>query len=136
MNCLLIHSIDDDTSTVANAEVVHNRIGSTVKRKIFIDDCYHIITMDNERELVARETRWFFEEVSSTPLHGHSNAGFTADSGPSLDDAVQRVIGRSGHSWWVRGEKAAMSAFGKRRRPNAPASRRPARAHWCSASRV
>jgi carboxylesterase len=67
-NCLLIHSIDDDTSTVANAEFVHNRIGSTVKRKIFLDDCYHIITMDNERELVASETRWFFEEASSTPL--------------------------------------------------------------------
>ena len=31
---------------------------------------------------------------SSTPLHGHSNVGFTADSGPSLDDAVQRVVFR------------------------------------------
>ncbi|MEA3117746.1 MAG: carboxylesterase [Paraburkholderia sp.] len=69
-NCLLIHAIDDDTSTVANAEFVHDRIGSTVKRKIFLDDCYHIISMDNERELVARETRWFFEEALSTPLRG------------------------------------------------------------------
>ena len=62
-NCLLIHAIDDDTSTAANAEFVHAHIGSEVSRKILLDDCYHIITMDNERELVARETQWFFEEA-------------------------------------------------------------------------
>src|ERR1700722_17377176 len=32
---------------------------------------------------------------SSTPLLGHSNVGFTPDSGPSLDDAIQRVVGHS-----------------------------------------
>ena len=62
-NCLLIHAIDDDTSTTANAEFVQAHIGSPVSRKILLDDCYHIITMDNERELVARETQWFFEEA-------------------------------------------------------------------------
>jgi hypothetical protein len=37
-------------------------------RKISSDDCCHINSRDNERELVAREMRWFFEEASSTPL--------------------------------------------------------------------
>src|SRR5260370_28157108 len=43
---------------------------------------------------------------SSTPLHGHSNVGFTAYSGPSLDDAVQRVVGLCRHSGDDVGEAA------------------------------
>ena len=62
-DCLLIHAVDDDVSTTANANQVHARIGSTFKRKVFLDDCYHIITMDNERDLVARETHWFLDEA-------------------------------------------------------------------------
>jgi carboxylesterase len=67
-DCVLIHAIDDDVSSTANAEFVYARVGSPCKRKIFIDNCYHIITMDNERELVANETRWFFED--SAARHG------------------------------------------------------------------
>jgi carboxylesterase len=59
---LLIHAIDDETSSPRNASVVHDRIGATVKRKILLDDSYHIITMDNEREAVARETLAFLAE--------------------------------------------------------------------------
>ena len=62
-DCLIIHAVDDDISSAANAELVHSKIGSSRRRKIFLDDCYHIITMDNERELVARETQYFFEEA-------------------------------------------------------------------------
>lgn len=71
-DCLLIHAIDDDVSTTANAELVYSRVGSQRKRKIYLDNCYHIITMDNERELVASETRWFFEEAAE--LHWTASA--------------------------------------------------------------
>lgn len=69
-DCLLIHAIDDDIATTANADCVYARISSLRKRKIFLDDCYHIITMDNERELVARETQWFFEEAAESRCLG------------------------------------------------------------------
>lgn len=59
---LLIHAVDDETSSPRNASFVHERIGADVKRKILLDDCYHIITMDNERETVARETLAFIAE--------------------------------------------------------------------------
>lgn len=59
---LVMHAVDDDTASPRNAETVHRRLGSTRKRKILLDDCYHIITMDNEREIVARQTQLFFEE--------------------------------------------------------------------------
>ena len=60
---LVIHAVDDETASPKAAEFAMEYIGSPVKRKIFLDNSYHIITMDNERELVARETGLFFQEA-------------------------------------------------------------------------
>ena len=59
---LVVHAIDDDISSVKSADFVAEHIGSREVRKIFLDDSYHIVTMDNERELVVRETRNFIQE--------------------------------------------------------------------------
>lgn len=61
-DCLLIHGVDDDTTNPRNTLRVHDLIGSPIKRKLLLDDCYHIITMDNERETVASETVAFFRD--------------------------------------------------------------------------
>lgn len=61
-DCLLIHAIDDETASAKNARLVLARIGSVFRRAIFLDDSYHMITVDNERELVARETVVFLRE--------------------------------------------------------------------------
>ena len=54
-----VRAIDDDTASAKSADFVVRHIGSPVVRKIYLDDSYHMVTMDNERELVARETRDF-----------------------------------------------------------------------------
>jgi carboxylesterase len=59
---LVVHAIDDDIASMKSADFVVDRIGSKRVRTIFLDDCYHIVTMDNERELVASETSNFFVE--------------------------------------------------------------------------
>jgi carboxylesterase len=59
---LIIHAIDDETSSPRNADAVLDGIGSAHKRRIFLDNSYHMITMDNDRDLVAHETIVFFEE--------------------------------------------------------------------------
>lgn len=61
-DCLLIHAIDDETASAKNARLVQARIGSMFQRAIFLDDSYHMITVDNERETVARETVVFLRE--------------------------------------------------------------------------
>jgi carboxylesterase len=61
-DCLLIHAIDDETSSPRNAQFVTANIGSTYLRTIYLDDSYHMITSDNEREIVARETAVFLKE--------------------------------------------------------------------------
>jgi carboxylesterase len=59
---LVMHAADDETASPRNAETVYGRIRSEHKRKILLGDSYHIITMDNERDLVARETIRFFQQ--------------------------------------------------------------------------
>lgn len=59
---LVIHAVDDETASPKAADFAMKNVGSPIKRKIILDNSYHIITMDNERELVARETALFFQE--------------------------------------------------------------------------
>jgi len=56
---LVLHSIDDETAAPRNAEVVMQEIGSEVRKIVWLGDCYHIITVDNEREIVTNETVQF-----------------------------------------------------------------------------
>ena len=56
---LVVHAIDDDTTSTKSADFVIDHIGSQVVRKLYLNDSYHMVTMDNERDVVARETRDF-----------------------------------------------------------------------------
>lgn len=53
---LVVHAIDDDTASIRSADYVTRHIGSQSVRTIFLNDSYHMVTMDNERDVVARET--------------------------------------------------------------------------------
>ncbi len=59
---LVIHAVDDETASPKSAEFALEKAASPHKRKIFLDNSYHIITLDNERDIVARETALFFQE--------------------------------------------------------------------------
>jgi carboxylesterase len=62
-DCLIIHAVDDDTSSPHNARIVYEGVSSQVKQKCLLGESYHILTMDNERETVADETRRFFRDA-------------------------------------------------------------------------
>jgi carboxylesterase len=54
---LLIHSRQDHTCPFdANAEFVMGRIGAVEKRAVVLEESYHVITVDSEKDVVARET--------------------------------------------------------------------------------
>ena len=59
---LVVHAADDETASPRNAEAVLAGIRSAHKRRILLGDSYHLVTMDNERDLVARETIRFFQQ--------------------------------------------------------------------------
>jgi carboxylesterase len=59
---LALHAADDETASPRNAQTVYDEVATRHKRKIMLGDSYHIITMDNERDIVARETIRFFQQ--------------------------------------------------------------------------
>lgn len=66
---LVIHSIDDETAAPRNAEMILENIKSEVRKVIWLGDCYHIITVDNEREIVTNEAVQFIKRN----IEMHSN---------------------------------------------------------------
>ena len=62
---LTIHAIDDETAAPRNSEIILDGVSSEVRKAIWLGDCYHIITVDNEREIVANETIRFLQRSTS-----------------------------------------------------------------------
>ncbi|QYD67800.1 alpha/beta fold hydrolase [Paraburkholderia edwinii] len=65
-DCLIVHAIDDETSSPHNARFVESNVEASFLRTIWLDDSYHMITSDNEREVVARECALFLRESEAT----------------------------------------------------------------------
>ncbi|MDR5757798.1 alpha/beta fold hydrolase [Caballeronia sp. LZ035] len=65
-DCLIIHAIDDETSSPHNARLVAAGIKAPFLRTIWLDDSYHMIASDNEREVVARECTLFLRESAAS----------------------------------------------------------------------
>lgn len=59
---LLLHSAEDDLASSRNADYVEAHIGSEKVRKVILDNTYHMVTIDNQKDLVADETVNFFKE--------------------------------------------------------------------------
>ncbi len=83
---LIIHAIDDETSSPLNARFVDSLIGASFLRTIFLDDSYHMIASDNEREIVAREIVMFLRESDA------GNSGYRTT--PRVSAALARRSAR------------------------------------------
>jgi carboxylesterase len=64
---LILHSREDDTASVKNADYIERHTGAAYVRKILLTDCYHMITIDNQKDLVAEEIDAFFKKVAMLP---------------------------------------------------------------------
>ncbi|MEN6586362.1 MAG: alpha/beta fold hydrolase [Sulfuricella sp.] len=53
---LILHALEDDFASPRSADLVESRVSSPTVRKVILQDSYHIITLDNDKERVARET--------------------------------------------------------------------------------
>jgi carboxylesterase len=61
---LLIQSVEDDTCSVWSAEKILANVKSDLRRVIWLGNSYHIVTIDNEREIVLNETLRFFARAA------------------------------------------------------------------------
>jgi carboxylesterase len=96
-DCLIIHAIDDETANANNARFVSSHIGAAFVRSIYLDDSYHMVTSDNERETVAREVGLFLRESDA------AQGGTAGEGTPVVSRALARRLrqiaklgGRSG----------------------------------------
>jgi carboxylesterase len=92
---LIMHAADDETSSPRNAEMVYRNIRAARKRKILLGDSYHLITMDNERDLVARETIRFFQQ-SIMLAHPEENLRLVSSARALLRLQRRRASGPGG----------------------------------------
>jgi carboxylesterase len=59
----LIQAKDDDMASVANSKFIYDHVGSEVKEMILLYNSYHVITADQERDVVAEKMEAFFNRV-------------------------------------------------------------------------
>ena len=56
---LVVHSTEDDTASVKNAHVVANEVAARHVETYFINDSYHVVTLDKRRHDIARRVGGF-----------------------------------------------------------------------------
>lgn len=57
---LIIHAAQDEVASPRNADYLERRLcGADRVEKVILDDCYHMITIDNQRDRVAEEAARF-----------------------------------------------------------------------------
>lgn len=62
---LVFHSVDDHILPVSNTEIIMTELGSKEKKRIELDNSYHVATLDYDAETIFENSRLFIEEHSS-----------------------------------------------------------------------
>ncbi|QWE07611.1 carboxylesterase [Polynucleobacter sp. JS-JIR-5-A7] len=65
---LIVQSVEDDTCTVWSAEKILANTKSDLRRMIWLGNSYHIVTIDNEREVVLNEVLRFLARAAGGNL--------------------------------------------------------------------
>ncbi|MFA5494609.1 MAG: alpha/beta fold hydrolase [Porticoccaceae bacterium] len=61
--CLIAHARDDDIASLANAQLVADRV-SGPSEMLILDNSYHMITIDRERRLLIERSARFFNAIA------------------------------------------------------------------------
>ena len=65
---LAIHAIEDEICSLKGVEKTIQKISSSRKELIYLDDCYHLITIDNQKNLVYAESSVFLKNCVNKHL--------------------------------------------------------------------
>ena len=61
---LIIHSNRDDLTSLKSADFVYRNVSSAVKDYIILKNSYHLITMDNDKDLAVQKSVEFLNSIS------------------------------------------------------------------------
>ena len=62
---LVVHAVDDDVASLKNVRTIMRGIGGPVET-VLLENSYHMITVDQERNQVIERSARFFNEVAAT----------------------------------------------------------------------
>lgn len=62
---LIIHSTEDDMASLENARYLAARVSSTRLETFFVEDTYHVLTLDKRKEDVANRVAEFFASCNA-----------------------------------------------------------------------
>lgn len=63
---LLLQAREDDMTSPRNSDYIHKRVASKINKLVLLDNCFHVITADQERYLVAETSIDFCEQIAET----------------------------------------------------------------------
>ncbi len=63
--CLVVHSTDDDIASLSNVAVVEANVSAPVE-KVLLDDSYHMVSVDQQRDVVIARSVRFFERIAAS----------------------------------------------------------------------
>ena len=61
---LLMHAKQDDLTSTKGSKFVYNNIKSKIKKYIELEDSYHLVVMDNQRDYVFKTSIDFLNSLS------------------------------------------------------------------------
>jgi len=67
----LIQAKEDDMTSVKNSQLIYDRIKSKEKEIVLLNNSYHVITADQERQKVAQEMERFFNGIANAKGAAH-----------------------------------------------------------------
>ena len=62
--CLVIHSTNDDIASLDNVAIVERSVSAPVET-ILLDDSYHMISVDQQRDVVIERSAGFFRRLAA-----------------------------------------------------------------------
>ena len=73
--CIVIHAANDDIASAKNARLVVDRVNAPTEL-VLLENSYHMITIDRERNIVSQRSAVFFERIAAE-LDGVSQSSVT-----------------------------------------------------------
>jgi carboxylesterase len=84
---LIIHAREDEISTLRSPRYLLERLGSHIKHLRVLENSYHMVTLDNERQQVVAAINDFFLKQASLPLASVLPWPVSLDDAALMDNA-------------------------------------------------
>jgi len=88
---LIVHSTEDDMASLENARYLAARVSSRQVETFYVDDTYHVLTLDKRKDDVAGRVVEFFSRTGFST--GNSNSDKPSGAGTAGAEATRAATG-------------------------------------------